>query len=251
MNSASAPDLPAGDLPTGRATMSPAMEGMRHYQRYLYLLLAPRLGGRVLEIGVGHGILTRWLAERADVLATDIDDECLERANRLFAEASNVSTARLDLTDAASVAACGGFEPDTIVCVNVLEHIERDAESLKALREIVTPGGRLLIVVPAHAALYGRMDREAGHFRRYTRRSLAAALAEACWRVDQIRYVNAVGAAGWWINNRLRKSAGLEDAAVNMQMRLADRCLPAIAKLTDPVLGRAFGLSVFAAATKV
>src|SRR5688572_32332586 len=105
------------DLPTGRATMSPAAEGMRHYQRYLFTLIEPWLGKRVLEIGVGHGILTRWLAERADVLATDIDQECLDAVGRLFSKAPNVRTARIDLTDAATIAACGTFAPDTVVCI--------------------------------------------------------------------------------------------------------------------------------------
>lgn len=245
MNPASAPDLP-----TGRATMSPAAEGMRYYQRYLFSLIRPWLGRRVLEIGVGHGILTAWLAERADVLATDIDQDCLDAVARVFPNAKNVTTARLDLSDAASVAACASFHPDTVVCINVLEHIDRDVDSVRAVREIVTPGGRLLLIVPAHPALYGRMDAEAGHFRRYTRRSLTAHLTEAGWRVERARYVNAVGAFGWWVNNRVRRNAGLNDCAVNAQMRLADRWLPLLARATDPVLARAVGLSVFAVATK-
>lgn len=230
--------------------MSPAVEGMRHYQHYLFSLIRPWLGQRILEIGVGHGILTRWLAERGDVLATDIDPRCLDAIRSLFPDATNVTTGRLDLSDSASVAACGSFHPDTVVCINVLEHIERDVDSLRDLREIVTPTGRILLVVPAHQALYGRMDAEAGHFRRYTRRSLASRLGKSGWRVDRARYVNAAGAFGWWVNNRVRRQAGLNDTAVNAQMRLADRWLPLLAKATDPVLGRAFGLSVFAAATK-
>jgi SAM-dependent methyltransferase len=232
-------------LPTGAATMGPAMAAMRAYPRYLYELLAPALGRRILEIGVGHGNYTEWLLERGDVLGVDIDEPCLAVARERFGP-RGLQTERMDLSDPVSIAACAWFAPDSVVCVNVLEHIQDDDAALRGLAAIVTTSGTLGLIVPAHQALYGRMDAEAGHFRRYSRHEVGELLARSGWCVESCRYVNALGAAGWWWHNRVRHKAGLKDAAVNRQMLAGDRWLPRVARWTDPLLGRVCGLSVAA-----
>jgi len=232
-------------LPTGAATMGPAMAAMRAYPRYLYELLAPALGRRILEIGVGHGNYTEWLLERGDVLGVDIDEPCLAAAREQFGP-RGLQTSHMDLSDPDSIAACGWFAPDSVVCVNVLEHIQDDAAALRGLAGIVAPDGSLGLIVPAHQRLYGRMDAEAGHFRRYSRRTVRDLFMRTGWRVESCRYVNALGAAGWWWHNRVRRQAGLRDEAVNRQMLAGDRWLPRVARLTDPLLGRCCGLSVAA-----
>lgn len=230
--------------------MSPAMGEMRHYQRYLFSKIRPWLGTRILEIGVGHGTYTEWFLERGDVLAADIDAACLEEIRRRFGEHPRLRTTEIDLNDPAAIEACREFRADTIVCINVLEHIERDEQALTALRDVVVPGGRLVLIVPAHPALFGRMDQEAGHFRRYTRGSLRRSMAACGWRVERVRYLNVVGGMGWWFHNRVRREAGLADASVNTQMRAADRWLPVLARLTDPWCGRWAGLSVLAVGSR-
>ena len=112
------------------------------------------------------------------------------------------------------------------------------------------PGGRLGLIVPAHPRLYGRMDQEAGHYRRYTRAALRRVVQSAGWTVESCRYINALGAAGWWYHNRMRRAAGLNDAQVNRDMRRADRWLAAVARGADPLLGSWFGLSVAAIARR-
>jgi hypothetical protein len=162
--------------------------------------------------------------------------------------ASNLSTAWIDLQSQESILAHRDFRADSVICFNVLEHISDDRAALSALRQAVGDTTSLGLIVPAHPSLYGRMDREAGHYRRYTRASLASTLTDAGWLVIECRYINALGAMGWWFHNRLRQNAGLTDAHVNAQMRGADRWLPRIAKGTDWLTARLFGLSVVAIA---
>lgn len=244
---ADAPSTPS--LPTGQATMSPAMADMRAYPRYLYDQVISHMGSRVWEIGIGHGTYTRWLREAGkSVLATDIDDVCLSRAAEQFASDPNIVFARVDLTDEASIRAQTEFQADSVLCFNVLEHIQDDVAALGWLLSSVAPGAVLGLIVPAHPWLYGKMDKEAGHFRRYTRRSLRRVLAEAEWEIERLRYINLAGAVGWWYHNRVRGNAGLEDSSVNQQMRSADRWLPRLARLTDPVFRWTGGLSVLAIA---
>jgi 2-polyprenyl-3-methyl-5-hydroxy-6-metoxy-1,4-benzoquinol methylase len=203
----------------------------------------------VWEIGVGYGTYTAWLCDAGkSVLATDIDRECLRIAAERFAGNARVRTAYVDLTEASTICAQADFQADSILCFNVLEHIGDDVAALTWLREAVAPGPVLALIVPAHPGLFGRMDAEAGHFRRYTRTSLRRALSGAGWSCDELRYINLAGAAGWWFHNRVRRSAGLEDVSVNQQMRSADRWLPRLARWTDPCFGRLAGLSVLAIA---
>ncbi len=231
--------------PTGAATMSPVMAEMRHYPRYLFDQIAPALGHRILEIGVGFGTYTPWLLERGEVLAADTDAACLTRVCQELA-CDRLHAVRLDLGDAESVGRCAAFRPDSVVCINVLEHIADDAAALRGLHGIVEPRGMLALIVPAHQALFGRMDAEAGHHRRYTRAGVRDLVTAAGWHLEWCRYVNALGAAGWWVHNRLRRTAGLNDPAANRQIRRSDRWLPLVARLTDPLLGGVCGLSVVA-----
>lgn len=238
-----------GTLPTGHQTMSPAMATMQAYPRYLFNRVAGCLGLRVWEIGIGHGTYTQWIRDTgADVLATDIDLECLMAVHDRFRGDSQVITAFVDLTDERTVRHHATFQADSLLCLNVLEHIEDDIAALRWIRKAVAPAAAMGIVVPAHPRLFGRMDAAAGHFRRYTRRSLQHAFEQAGWTVERTRYLNVLGAVGWWYHNRWRKDAGLADKAVNRQMALADRWLPRLASLTDPFCGRIAGLSVMAIA---
>ena len=237
------------DLPAGRQTMSPAMAQMRGYPRYLFERVRPHLGQRVWEIGLGYGLYTEWLLETGrTVLGSDIDPQCLEAVRERFADHPRLTTAQIDLADHASISRGKSFRADSVLCLNVLEHIEYDEAALRWLGESVAAGATLALVVPAHPRLFGEMDAEAGHFRRYTRSSLVRVLRAAGWHVVGASYLNLLGAAGWWYHNRLRRGAGLDDPAVNAQMRRADHWLPRIAALTDPLCGRGAGLSVMAIA---
>lgn len=225
------------------------MAEMTGYQRYLFRQIEPYLGRRLWEIGVGYGTLTGWLLETgARVLATDIDEQCLDQVRRRWPDVSRLETAHIDLREADSVQALAYFEADTIICINVLEHIEHSTDALRWLRRAASPRAACLLIVPAHPRLYGLMDAEAGHYRRYTRRSARAELEAAGWVVERVVYRNLPGALGWWYHNRWRRSAGLHDDRANRHMRRADRWLPVLARLTDPWFATMLGLSVLAVA---
>lgn len=233
--------------PIGAATMSPAMEKMDAYPKYLFDQIMPILGHRVWEIGIGYGSYTRMLLQREkQILATDVDSECIATLQTSLGQSSKIQWLHVNLCDHSSVSQASVFGADSVICFNVLEHIEHDVKALQWVRESVGKGARLGLIVPAHQSLYGRMDLEAGHFRRYSCSGLSKVLMDAGWQVDRLRYINAVGAFGWWFHNRVRKSAGLQDRHVNEQMSAIDRWLPRIARITDPLLGRLFGLSVVA-----
>jgi len=233
----------AGTFPVGAATMSPAMERADRYARYLCDCVRPWLSAPVLEIGTGFGTYTGLLLKHGRVVTSDIDAACLERVAGRYPRA-DLATAHVDLNDAASIRRLAGHGARSIFCSNVLEHIEDDARALRALRDVVLPGGTCCVIVPAHPRLYGFMDRAAGHFRRYTRRGLEETLRGAGWSVVRSFYVNALGGIGWWLNQRLVSPRPLDAPLIDRQLALYDRLVVPIARRIDPLFGRVFGLSV-------
>lgn len=243
------------NAPIGLSTMSPAMADMQHYPAYLLHLVVQHLGPTVWEIGIGNGQTVRELLARGHrIVATDIARECLDAllaSLQQFDPSSRdrVCSLQIDLNAPSSLIPLREKSIDAVISFNVLEHIENDTAALTAIRSVVPDRAVLGLIVPAHPSLYGKMDAQAGHYRRYTRATLRSVLERSGWSVQQCRYVNAMGAVGWWYHNRCRRNTALDDPSVNQQMRLADRWLPPLAKATDPWLGSWFGLSVLAIAT--
>ena len=126
---------------------------------------------------------------------------------------------------------------DSVVCVNVLEHIENDAAMLEKFASMLNPGGIILIYVPACSWAFGEIDKALGHYRRYSKRGLRE-LADRCGLdVVSSRYVNFIGAFGWWWCSRFRKQTDIKRDNV----KLVDRFVPylsAAEKLIKPIVGQ-------------
>jgi SAM-dependent methyltransferase len=162
-------------------------------------LVAPAVSGRVLEIGCGTGNFTGLLAGRAtSVTAVDLNPEYVEAARRRWS-----GDPRLSFHCGDATAADWEAEFDTIVLLDVLEHIEDDAGFLGALYRALRPGGTLILKVPSGEWLYGSLDRAIGHHRRYTKASLGRVLQSAGYLDPDCRYFNWLGILGWWLNGRV------------------------------------------------
>jgi SAM-dependent methyltransferase len=186
--------------PLGAATLERLAEAP-NYNRWMFDRLRRWVGRRVLEVGSGIGNLSRFLLDRERVVLTDTQPEYLERLRARFAEHANVGIARLYLPTVDAALADERF--DTIVCLNVLEHVQDDRGSLVALRRLLQPGARLVLLVPALPALYGTLDQALGHYRRYTREDLRAKFREAGLHVRHLEYFNLAGIPGWWLTGRV------------------------------------------------
>ena len=92
---------------------------------------------------------------------------------------------------------------ESIVMINVLEHLADDRAALQSLGGALTPGGRLVVYVPAFMLLYSKFDREIGHYRRYRRPALSHLFEDTGFRVVESRYVNSIGALGWFVYCRV------------------------------------------------
>jgi SAM-dependent methyltransferase len=214
------------------------------YNHWIYEHISHALGRRVLEVGSGTGNITQFLcSEGREVTATDIVPSYRSELDRLFGDDPKIRVEKFDLTVKAPDAFIA--DPfDSVVCLNVLEHIEDDLFALAQMRDSLTTGGKLALLVPAHRFLYGEFDRAVGHFRRYERRELADKLEKAGFIVLEMKFFSLAAALPWFINGRLLK----RDYIPAGQANLANLLVPLL-KL-ERLIGPPCGLSLIAIAQK-
>jgi SAM-dependent methyltransferase len=189
-----------------------AMSFAVNYHRWILKMFMPYLGRNIVEVGAGTGGFSEMLLETGPESLV-----LLEPSEKMFAILEQAlpatktihGTFRQCLNDI-----CTPKRPDSIVYVNVLEHIEDDAMELKAIHDALIPGGRVCIFVPALQTLMGSIDRELGHFRRYSRSELENKCTAAGFRVRLLMYFDAFGVAPWWFMNRVVKSKNLSEHGV-------------------------------------
>jgi len=206
----------------------------KNYRRYQYDLIVPHCGGELLEVGAGSGDFSAQFTDRQRLVVTDVDPQAVAAMADRFADRPEVSAQQLDVATLTPIRAAQLAEQagpvDTVLAINVLEHIEDHVRALRALSALVRPGGNLVMWVPGYQQLYGDFDRSVGHVRRYTPKTLAAAAREAGLRVDLCRPVNLLGGIAWWAAVR-KGGAGspnpklvkIYDTAVVPLTRILDR----------------------------
>jgi SAM-dependent methyltransferase len=217
---------------------------IEQYNHWLYEQFEAYLGNRVLEVGSGTGNITQFLcAGKRRVTATDVIPSYRNELLRRFGERPDFRVGKFDLkTEAPPEMVQEPF--DTVVCLNVLEHIEDDLFALRQMRSVLDPGGHLALLVPAHRLLYGAFDSAVGHFRRYGKSELISKLARAGFEVETVKFFNIAAVLPWLINGRVFKRAYLPDS----QVELANRLVPLL-KL-ERLIGPPCGLSLIALAQK-
>jgi glycosyltransferase involved in cell wall biosynthesis len=194
-------------------------------------LIRPYLGSRLLEIGSGTGAITRRLVPRDLYVASEVDPLYLETLRNLTTDRPYLAARYTDVTDVASYPQVeGGF--DSVVCLNVIEHVDDDAGALRNVRSALSPGGRAVVLVPSGPWNFGTLDEALGHRRRYTEEGLRDLAARAGLEVTALIRFNRLSSMPWWVNGRVlrRRSAGrLQIGAVDWLtpiFRRIDRFLP-------------------------
>jgi len=198
----------------------------RGFNKWIFANIQKYLGQRILEAGCGIGNFTEMLLDRSRLVCADLDDFYVEMISRRFGHLENVRTIKADLaTDV--VESVEGEKVDTIICINVLEHIPSDTAVLANFYKLLTPGGHAIILVPAHPWLFSKCDETLGHCRRYTQDMLKADLQKAGFEIADLWEFNRLGVYGWWVSKVMKK-----DTLSPRQMKIYERLLP-IAKLLD------------------
>jgi SAM-dependent methyltransferase len=216
------------------------MSRAENYFAWQSRLVTRELGRRVVEVGCGLGNFTGMLLDREAVIAVDSEPDCIQRLKQRYPDRSNLHAFACDagspaFTDLAR------FHPDSCVCLNALEHIQDDRQALHGMASILGPGGVVVLLVPAFPALYGPIDRNLGHYRRYSRASIARLAGSTGLRIRKAHYMNALGFFGWWVNSHILKRA----AQSERQIEIFDRYLVPLFSRLEGLTHPPFGQSLF------
>jgi glycosyltransferase involved in cell wall biosynthesis len=214
-----------------------SMRRARGLNRWILEQFRQYIGSRVLEAGCGIGNFTELLLDRERLVSVDNDPLYVEMADWRLGHLENVVTLKRDLADIATYDELKPERLNTIVCLNVLEHIAPDEQVLRAYYDLLEPGGHAIILVPAHMWLYGPCDEALGHVRRYTQTELHTKMQAAGFEVVMMEEFNRMGVAGWYLNKML----GRRDLQPR-QMRLFEWLLPVAKGMEALKIGRGLSL---------
>jgi len=220
-----------------------SLEKARRFNLWMGQTLMPHVGDRVLEIGAGIGTLTGQFIPREFYLASDINPSYLSYLRSYSIGKPYLCSRRIDAGVPGDFA---GLEEkfDTVLMINVLEHVPDEQVALKNICSTLVPGGKAVILVPQHPALYGSLDRALEHRERYTRKSLVQGLEQAGFRVDSIADFNRFSVPGWWLNCKVlhRKTFS------RVQLKVLQMAMPLLRRI-DRIMPWG-GLNLIAVATK-
>ena len=204
------------------------------YRRYLYDLIEPHLGDSVLEVGAGLGDFAAQLTGRKRLVVSDSDPFCLWSLRARLGSRPDVEVRTLDLLGEVTF----DLPVDSVVAINVLEHLEEDVRALKAMGSTVVAGGNLVLLVPGYPSLYGEFDRAVGHVRRYTPKALRRAVEAAGLQVTMLKPVNLLGGLAWWAAVRVGGRARPTPTLVKLYDRLIVPLVRASERRFDPPFGQ-------------
>lgn len=175
------------------------------FNKWMADTIAPFLGERVLEIGAGTGNLTRHLASRkAYYAASDLGIEHLSALHNRFQHRPNIEVRQCDVRNAEDVGYFQG-KVDTVVCLNVLEHVDGAEEAMRNIYNVLPAGGRAVVLVPHGQELFGTLDVILEHQMRYSKDQLRGRVEAAGLRLEQIIEFNRVSRIGWYVTGTILK----------------------------------------------
>jgi SAM-dependent methyltransferase len=218
-----------------------AMSFAENYHRWILRDFAPYVGRRVVEVGAGTGGFSRLilsLAPQTLALVEPSEMFCFLRENLgQFETETQISFFNEIFTEVADKVG-QVKKPDTIIYVNVLEHIEDDLGELNKVYHSLESNGHCLIFVPALKALYGKFDKKVGHFRRYDKKELENKAVNSGFKIIKSTYFDLFGVIPWFVKYRMLKSDGLGGGTVELYDRLVVPATKLIESFVAPPIGK-------------
>ena len=212
------------------------------WKRYFRSKLRPWLTGDVLEVGAGQGGTTQLLYDgrQSSWTCLEPDAALAEQISAIESWHPSAGPPRV-VVGTVSDAATELQRFDTIIYIDVLEHIEHDAEELEEAAKLLKPNGTLIVLSPAWPFLFSDFDRAVGHFRRYTRKSLTS-VAPASVKLERLFFLDCLGAL-LPLANRLLLGRRQPKRS---QVQFWDRYVIPASRCLDPFLAYCFGRSIIA-----
>jgi 2-polyprenyl-3-methyl-5-hydroxy-6-metoxy-1,4-benzoquinol methylase len=218
-----------------------------HFFNWVLDEIEPYIGSRILEVGAGIGTITRKLIQRhpsTSVVALEPADNMFDDLTAVAALEPRIEVHRGTLAQYRDIGS-GSF--DAILYLNVLEHIERDAEEIKVAAEELRPGGALLIFGPALEWMYSELDYAAGHYRRYSVHGLSELVQKEGLSIESVRYMDILGVVPYALVYKVLRRTEISGST----MWAYDKLVVPISRLIQGALRRPpLGKNILLIATK-
>jgi ubiquinone/menaquinone biosynthesis C-methylase UbiE len=230
------------DITGDQRIQSEVLEGLAtavNHRRWFIELALPHLGEDPIEIGSGLGdYALEWAERLPKFTATEADPDRLVLLKERLADHANIDVRQMLLPTTET----GNYS--AAVSYNVLEHIEDHVTALRSMATLVKPGGKIILIVPAFMFAMSDVDIATGHVRRYTKKTMRAAMAEAGLEIEKLHYANALGLIGYYTATSIFKLAPKEGPMV----RIYDSVVLPVTKAMERIVRPPFGQSVFVVA---
>ena len=212
----------------------------KQYNNWLFAQVEKYIRNCVLEVGCALGNFTCRLVERCSVCAIDTEGEYIKKVGSDFRGYRNFKAIQCDISSAEVLKLKQG-RFNTIICFNVLEHVENDVLALKNMHYLLEKDGFLCLIVPAFQGIFGEMDRTDNHYRRYNKNLLLKKVKMSGFHIVKTRYMNMPGFFGWWFNGIVLKRRFIPFR----QMLTYEKIIPLVSiieKIFEPPFGQSLVL---------
>jgi 2-polyprenyl-3-methyl-5-hydroxy-6-metoxy-1,4-benzoquinol methylase len=230
-----------GSDPIGEKTLA-AISAADKFNQWMYDTIKPYTKGHVFEVGSGIGNISQYFLLNGNATTlTDLRQSYCDVLDQKFRNYPNLKgILKVNLThpnfEQEYAEILGTY--DSIVAMNVVEHIENDSLAIANCYKLLAKDGHVIILVPAYQWLYNKFDTGLEHFRRYTKSRLTDLISKNNFEIVHNQYFNFVGIAGWFVTGSLLKKETIPEG----QMSLYNKLVPMI-KIIDKVVGNTMGLS--------
>lgn len=217
--------------------------GLENYNRWLMSQFKEHIGKNILEVGAGIGALSRLLPKSAKITLTDLREDYFSRLRTKF----KCQVIKMDITEKLNPSLIGKF--DTILSSNVFEHIKEDQLAFDNSFKLLHRGGKLLLFVPARPEIYGQLDDDMGHYRRYQISEGIRKARKSGFKIIDAHYANLPGYFTWWgrgvLLGKLIKSKPGNSSADTLMAKIFDVLITpflALEKYIHPPFGQSLVL---------
>jgi len=218
---------------------------LKNYNKWIIENIREAFGKNILEIGCGMGTMIDLAAARGrKITGADIDSGFITHAKKKYAGNPDIKIIKADMEGLSRKFKRRPF--DTVMMINTLEHIRDDNRALKVIYGLLTGRGKLAVFVPAFQSIYGQLDKNVGHYRRYDRPGLRKLLEKNNFLVEKLYYMNIIGFFGWFFNSKFLKRGYTPE----FQSAVFDNFLVPVESAVERIIKPPFGQSLVAIASK-
>jgi len=217
----------------------PYMMRTTNYNNWVFGMFKKYVGKRIVDIGSGYGTFINYIKDREYIISVEPSKYCYEHLKKTFSDNKNIRIINGDLNDD-TAKELSAKNIDTVICLNVLEHIENDRKTIQNINKCLKPGGKFILYVPALSFIYGTLDESLGHYRRYNKKALEKMIESNGFKIISSRYMNFLGAFSWFVYSKiLRKRMPAEKRII-----FYDKYLVPILSMIESIVRMPFGQSL-------